>query len=713
MPDRGVLDVAELEVDGFLLDRGGFAKNVRLAGLKGDGLFNNRTALQALTPGRYQVPAGVYYTATDTTVPVGVYLHMAQGAVFRPATGTTLWLTETPAADSAIFDITGGGYMKFVAPVTGDARWWGARFDDDATYNSAPALNAALVGVGLQGRLNCPAGSCHASNVLLPVAVSLEGAGNHRTYFYGFEGATGTMVKDSASASKIIMRDMTWDLGAGLYTKILDLGNSGVQFGTEGQLDNVKVRADTRPVVRNGLGVITDAGHLPDVAVDINANVVDIYRLTVYGGAIQLRVGGVVGRAHGTVLGRGGEEPALSASGWTAKKSVEVLTTATHWEFHALHIEAPAASASATSDIVPVDVYADVHIDGLKITLGQGGVHDHLIRLRGITNTTIDGFLVITAKEGGGLGCKVYATTFDASATNAIRFGRRVGVVGPPPTYTPPSGDNEEALTRYARDRLNLFRVPEAVASSATEMPSRTLNIRRGHPSLLIQAESDLTADVVLNFVELAARLSGHQYRVVNNSSWTVWVRGTVTVSVGGLPIALNPAIGFPVRRGATLDLRINAAGAGQGLYSGSSGDLSAYPALNVGSSVNAYFLNEVFYDNTGVGGRAVMKRCTATGTFGGSSPTFDYVSGELRGSAAATPGTIANGTGTNVTVTVPGAVVGDRVTGVSWSAVLPNGVTLFGQVTSANTVSVRLSNASGTSQTIAAGTANAGVTKP
>ncbi|MNT90332.1 hypothetical protein D3C72_2312140 [compost metagenome] len=63
----------------------------------------------------------------------------------------------------------------------------------------------------------------------------------------------------------------------------------------------------------------------------------------------------------------------------------------------------------------------------------------------------------------------------------------------------------------------------------------------------------------------------------------------------------------------------------------------------------------------------------------------------------------LANGAGSNASVTVSGAVVTDRVT---WtlSAAIPIGVLVEATVTSANTVTVRFQNGSGATVSIPAG---------
>ena len=86
-------------------------------------------------------------------------------------------------------------------------------------------------------------------------------------------------------------------------------------------------------------------------------------------------------------------------------------------------------------------------------------------------------------------------------------------------------------------------------------------------------------------------------------------------------------------------------------------------------------------------------------------SDLHGYVAGgnatKLIATASETPGAIADGTclvlGT--TVTISGAVVGDSVA-VGFSPSLASGITGFGQVTSANTVSATLCNSSGVSVT-------------
>lgn len=77
---------------------------------------------------------------------------------------------------------------------------------------------------------------------------------------------------------------------------------------------------------------------------------------------------------------------------------------------------------------------------------------------------------------------------------------------------------------------------------------------------------------------------------------------------------------------------------------------------------------------------------------------------GSLYGSATYDPPSLADGAGATTTVTVTGAVLGDRVRGVSFSADL-QGITCTGYVSAANTVAVRFQNESGGVLDLASGT--------
>ena len=68
------------------------------------------------------------------------------------------------------------------------------------------------------------------------------------------------------------------------------------------------------------------------------------------------------------------------------------------------------------------------------------------------------------------------------------------------------------------------------------------------------------------------------------------------------------------------------------------------------------------------------------------------------------TPGVITNGSFAKLVVTVTGALTGFPCLPPAWSIALPDGVWLYGQVTSASSVTVYMMNNSGVSQTIAAG---------
>lgn len=82
-----------------------------------------------------------------------------------------------------------------------------------------------------------------------------------------------------------------------------------------------------------------------------------------------------------------------------------------------------------------------------------------------------------------------------------------------------------------------------------------------------------------------------------------------------------------------------------------------------------------------------------------------------LTGSAVFNPPSLADGAGTNTTVTVTGAALGDFVDAVSFSVDLA-GVTLTGYVSAANTVTARLQNESGGSVDLAEGTLRVRVRK-
>jgi hypothetical protein len=77
---------------------------------------------------------------------------------------------------------------------------------------------------------------------------------------------------------------------------------------------------------------------------------------------------------------------------------------------------------------------------------------------------------------------------------------------------------------------------------------------------------------------------------------------------------------------------------------------------------------------------------------------------GGLFGSATFDPANLVDGAGATTTVTVTGAVLGDFVTGVSFSNDL-QGITVSAYVSSANTVSVRFQNESGGALDLASGT--------
>lgn len=82
-----------------------------------------------------------------------------------------------------------------------------------------------------------------------------------------------------------------------------------------------------------------------------------------------------------------------------------------------------------------------------------------------------------------------------------------------------------------------------------------------------------------------------------------------------------------------------------------------------------------------------------------------------LTGSATYDPPSLADGAGTNTTVTVTGAALGDFIAGLSFTRDLA-GITLTGYVSAADTVTVRLQNESGGPVDLASGTLRARVRK-
>lgn len=76
----------------------------------------------------------------------------------------------------------------------------------------------------------------------------------------------------------------------------------------------------------------------------------------------------------------------------------------------------------------------------------------------------------------------------------------------------------------------------------------------------------------------------------------------------------------------------------------------------------------------------------------------------EFFGSATYDPANLVDGAGATTTVTVTGAVLGDMVTGVSFSLDL-QGITLTAYVSAADTVAVRFQNESGGAIDLASGT--------
>ena len=144
------------DIQGVLLDEGGWAINVRTLGIQpgtpqAPGTITAEQ-IEALEPGQYLLPAGTYTVGPENvgtvTVPAGVSLHFARGAVLQPLEGVLLVLDEAPQAGRfPIFDGSEGGrVMLSRAARTGDwlIDWWGA----DASGNWDDALHRAMFAVG-------------------------------------------------------------------------------------------------------------------------------------------------------------------------------------------------------------------------------------------------------------------------------------------------------------------------------------------------------------------------------------------------------------------------------------------------------------------------------------------------------------------------------------------------------------------------------------
>lgn len=661
--EADVTDPTPPQFIGILIDEGGFGINVLspLGGM-GAGGADNSGALKALGGNLYLFPAGTFAVAESTEVPAGAQLAFAQGALLQPAQGKVITLQSAPLAQGKIFDTSKGGsfasplFPKVVQPQT---QWWGVDWTGNKSIDSTAAFQAAIDFLVSANILELPVGVTYVTTLSLSPGTGMVGRGRDQTWIYGRTPAdpeNTSLINDGVSkpnGAKIILKDIqVW--GSNIpYKAMVNLG-SGVQWGTEGVVENLWLRGGLDPSQKGTV--------FPACGFMMNCNVGDITNISVYNAGVGVNLQGVVARMKGTTVAE------------TTKCGMEVSGLIHHVD--GLHVEAPTngsvalrlSAQSTTVTQVSVSLGTDTNFDHLvEVNPSSKGSPTDIYSFRGVT--------VLAAKPNSG-----YTSTY---RIDGINFG-----------YT---GQHEDPAFELNRDRLNQYRITEGKASSATTLPNRTLSVGQMHPSMVITADPSLLQDVTVCITAPPHVLGCKRFRVINDSSVNVWFQGISTTSkvtfLAGMPaVAMDPAAGFPVRPGGVFEVQF-----GQGSdtsviasYVGGTSGLTALP------STGAWYQNEVVGLADGT-----VARCSATGAYGtGTVPQWAFVGGPYLLAQATASLQVNAGGFASTTVAVAGAQPGNRVL-AALSGPLPDGVALTAQVTAAGTVGVSAFNLSGTAQTL------------
>lgn len=241
--------------------------------------------------------------------------------------------------------------------------WWGAKADAAANATSGTqcqdAFEAAIIASTQDGDgavaihpISLAPGNYRIDGFdgLFPPAFKMYGKGIHATSFAINSGATGNVMSDSGSASKIELRDFAIYANnrAGL-TNGINLGNDTVDYGTEGYISDLWVR--DLPAGAPGLyirGNVGCAGRL--IAQDT-------------GGIIFV---GTAGMCEQLVN--------MTPKGFDVG-GTNYCTDIGDTRVDSLHIEAPATNT------IPLLISAKASIDTVTVSFTNGRTHAHVVEI--------------------------------------------------------------------------------------------------------------------------------------------------------------------------------------------------------------------------------------------------------------------------------------------------------------------------------------------
>ncbi|MFS0820753.1 glycosyl hydrolase family 28-related protein [Bacillus sp. 1P02SD] len=444
----------------------------------------------------------------------------------------------------------------------------GAKMDGvtDDTVAIQNLINSLINNGAGQGKIIVPKGTAIISNIVLPPGIVLTGVGRHTSILKGKVGSTGKMVTDNGNAAKIIITDLQLHGNNQNYLKLLDLGNNGIQFGTEGYIENLFAR------------------DCPSAdAYDINGNVAFLNKLSILYCKSGLVLKGASNRVRDIVT--------------LGNTAYGIQNSSVYSLFDGIEVEAPSATCvpfSTTS--------ADITINSLLVSIGSNTHIENLVHL----NTTEMRFslqgLSVSLVSGATYGAYILH--------NGLQFLKR--------------GDYEGKAFNYIPEVTQLYRINESVASGLT---NRTLQIQQGHPSMLIGVQNDIADDVTIVLSGSAVNTQGKKYVIQNSSAnKTVWVRGSnsMFIIVGSQNISMDTALGFPVRPRAqlTIDLATGQLSQAIATYSGTYGAIGSYP------TTGKWFAGEVIHNQSSQLGvsKYYSKQCIKTGDYDGTPPVWEFI---------------------------------------------------------------------------------------
>ena len=231
--------------------------------------------------------------------------------------------------------------------------WWGdkgdAAIDGSSGTDCTAAFTAAITASTESGTgaiaihpIRVSPGNHLVGNLIFPPATDLRGMGRHVTNFICRTGTVGKWFTDNGNAAKIIMADFAmYGVSRVGLTHGLDLGNNGIQHGTEGWVSRIWVRDCT--------------GRL----IDINGNVGLYSTLTAQNGTHCIRIQGV-GNMASHLVAYAGSVNAVDLS-YTAVNGMEV--------------EAPGTGS------LPIYIRRNSNIQGLTLSLAAATTFSHLVEI--------------------------------------------------------------------------------------------------------------------------------------------------------------------------------------------------------------------------------------------------------------------------------------------------------------------------------------------